>query len=363
MAVYADPFGSFMESRNAFAEMAAQRERQDLQRQEFEARQREAKARQDALERQRQTEDLINQGLGVRYGARFGVNPPPQAMRPPVLSQMPAQANAPQPMPMGAPPPMASQPTPAQMPAQAPQMAADGQQVDQYTVTGREDKGQSLIDGLEAQARFFAQQKRWDLVDQIVPQIEAARKAERDANLAQEEKGYKLQSETMDRIAAWATSAVPQIEALEGRQGWENQVNAMVQNLASNLNQMGLDGNAIMQQARIEPGDTPRSIANELRQIIALANQEQATKNFYLPFERQDLRNRVAPFDPRTGQFGQGVAVGVSPDAVLSAQTQRRGQNVSAANTRARNEATIKAAILSGKIQLGDEVSPDEFAD
>ena len=359
MAVYADPFGSFMESRNAFAQMAAQKQQQDMQRQEFELRQREAADRQAELNRQRETEAIRNQGLGVRYSARFGVNPPPQAMRPPV------------PMPMNAPAPMPSQPVPLQAPQperppmleQAPQMAPDGQQVDRVVVTGQQDKSPSLADELEAQARFYAQQGRWDLVDQVAPQIDAARKAEQEAALAEEESGYKRYKETLDFISGWATEAVPQIEALEGQPNWQGRLTAMVQGLASDLNRMGLDGQAIMEQARIDPGETPMSIAQELRLRIAQANRESSVKRFYLPYERQDLGNRVAPFDPRTGQFGQGVAVGVSPDAALSAQTQRRGQNVSAANTRARNEATIKAAILSGKIQLGDEVSPDEFAD
>ena len=425
MAIYADPFGSFMESRNAFAEMAAQKQKNQMEQQRIDMLLREQKAKEDQARRQQETEAIRNQGLGVRYGARFGVNPPPQAMRPPVLSQLPMPANAPapmpsQPVPLQAPqpprPPMLEQfgnndsnfvpgnidvrkrpqvlnkdgsistvrtisigtdqgevliPTVSDdgrimsdeeainqymktgrhfgiypdeksatlaaqalhnqqslMLEQAPQMAPDGQQVDQVVVIGQQDKSPSLADELEAQARFYAQQRRWDLVDEIVPQIDAARKAERDAALAEEESGYKLQSETLDRIAAWATSAVPQIEALEGRQGWENQVNAMVRNLAANLNQMGLDGNAIIQQAKIDPGDTPRSIANELRQIIALANQEAATKNFYLPFERQDLGNRVAPFDPRTGTFGQGVAVGISPNTQATVGATIRGQNI-----------------------------------
>jgi hypothetical protein len=54
----------------------------------------------------------------------------------------------------------------------------------------------------------------------------------------------------------------------------------------------------------------------------------------FRPLERQDLGNRVGVFDPRTGEFGSGPSIGVSPNTNVTAGVQRRGQDISAATTR-----------------------------
>jgi hypothetical protein len=48
----------------------------------------------------------------------------------------------------------------------------------------------------------------------------------------------------------------------------------------------------------------------------------QGTFDQFRPFERQDLGGSIASFDPRTGAFGQGPKVTVSPNTVATTATQ-----------------------------------------
>ena len=101
--------------------------------------------------------------------------------------------------------------------------------------------------------------------------------------------------------------------------------------------------------------------------------QKQMDEQRYAPVQALDIGPEKLLYGGK-GNVVDRFRVGVSPNTSaqvgatirgqnVSAATARRGQDISVTNTKSRNQATIKSAILTGKIQLGDEVSPDEFAD
>jgi hypothetical protein len=131
----------------------------------------------------------------------------------------------------------------------------------------------------------------------------------------------------------------------------------------------------------------PPKLRRALRVQIALGDPDEATKEAvrvtgtyeqYRPPEIKDTGDAFRAIGVMPGNagttIGAPVRINVSPNTSaqvgatirgqnVGAATARRGQNISVQNTNSRNQATIKSAILTGKIQLGDEVSPDEFAD
>jgi hypothetical protein len=56
----------------------------------------------------------------------------------------------------------------------------------------------------------------------------------------------------------------------------------------------------------------------------------QGTFDQFRPLERQDLGNRVGVFDPRTGEFGRGPSIGVSPNTAATTATQLQTARIGA---------------------------------
>lgn len=90
----------------------------------------------------------------------------------------------------------------------------------------------------------------------------------------------------------------------------------------------------------------------------------QGTFDQFRPFERQDLGNRVGVFDPRTGKFGEGPRIGLSPNTAATTSTQLRtaqigaGSRIEAADLNRQGMAAMAAA--GGKIEL---VPADDLPD
>lgn len=113
-------------------------------------------------------------------------------------------------------------------------------------------------------------------------------------------------------------------------------------------------GQAVMQALErlgVDPQDVaiddyvndPAALEQALRFEMVLGSPDDAMKenirvqgtfDQFRPFERQDLGNRVGVFDPRTGEFGEGPRIGLSPNTQATVGATIRGQNVSAATQR-----------------------------
>jgi hypothetical protein len=107
-----------------------------------------------------------------------------------------------------------------------------------------------------------------------------------------------------------------------------------------------------------------------MNQLIAAGDPTKATqsaldvwksRNEFRPFQFENAGDRIVGLDPRTGARIGEFEKGVSPDAKLSANTQRRGQDVSAATTRRgqtltdrRAERTERTKLPSGFILNGN---------
>lgn len=143
-------------------------------------------------------------------------------------------------------------------------------------------------------------------------------------------------------------------------------------------------GRAVMlalQQYGVDPAstqiddyiDNPERLEQSLRfEVIRGAPGKSAEENVrvqgtfdqFRPFERQDLGNRVAAFDPRTGQFGGGPSIGVSPNTAATTATQVRtaqigaGSRIKAADLQ--RQGAVAMAAAGGKIEL---VPADDLPD
>jgi hypothetical protein len=327
-----NPFATSRNARNSVIEARMNEQRNALEQQE-------AKARLEAQRRAQETAALQGRGAQSRYAFMFPDNRP----------AMPAQGAQMAPQGQMRPAVVGGAPLTPQQPEIDP---ASGKTIDSYTAQSSRQPKFLNSEGIKREMQTYAQANRWDLVGQIAPKYEEALKAERQSGLEEEQKGYDLNTKTMESFAGWSMSAVPYFESLEGKPGWENEINRAVQDLATQLNREGLDGNLIMQQAKIDPGDTPRSIAQELRGIIARFQQKDAAQNFYLPFQRQDLGNRVGVFDQRTGEFGGGPSIGVSPNTVASNRTSITTAGISADSRVQAAKAAATIAAASGKFEL-----------
>jgi hypothetical protein len=88
------------------------------------------------------------------------------------------------------------------------------------------------------------------------------------------------------------------------------------------------------------------------------------TYDQFRPFEPRDLGNRVAAFDPRTGQFGSGPSIGLSPNTAATTSTQIRTAQIGA-NSRItaadlQRQGAVAMAAAGGKIELvPDDDLPD----
>jgi hypothetical protein len=121
--------------------------------------------------------------------------------------------------------------------------------------------------------------------------------------------------------------------------GWEGRITKAVQDLAADMNRRGLDGQYILQQSTIDPGETPQSIAQDLDRIIGQMGGADAIKSRF-------NTNQVNAGDRFITRTNSGAIVGVdqvnvSPNTIannrtsiatagISAETQKRGQDISA---------------------------------
>jgi hypothetical protein len=218
----------------------------------------------------------------------------------------------------------------AQPAAQGSQMTNDGYDMVQVNATQRPKF--SAVDGLQRQAELYAQNNRWDLVEQIMPELEKAKAAERQAGLDEERQGYDLNTKTYDGIAQWAVLTAPQIAQIPPNPGWENRVNALVQDAARRLNEMGLDGGLLIREAQIQPGDTPQSIAAELDSLISQMGGPDAIKSRF-------NTNQVNAGDRMITRTEAGTVVGVDRVGVDPA-------------TIARNRAQIRTAQIGANSRI-----------
>jgi hypothetical protein len=119
-----------------------------------------------------------------------------------------------------------------------------------------------------------------------------------------------------------------------------------------------------MEQLGIDPSQTtldditdPAQLEQALRLEIARGDPEAALRAANLPFERVDLGNRDAPFNPRTGAYGAGVERGIDPDTRFSQQEQTRRNREDNAVQQRIAEARIAAdrAEAAARIAQGAE--------
>lgn len=348
MPVYANPFAAYGETQDRIANNRMNEQRNAMQMDQYRMQQQEAQAR---LEAQRKAEETARiQAMGDREAYSGLVRP-----RSPMSAQGSQMASQGQMRPMA--PMTGGAPVEAQQPEVDP---ATGKTIDFNLVQGERQPQFKQSESLQRVMQLYADKDRWDLVGQIAPKYQDALKAERQAGLDEEQEGYTLYKETMKQVGSWATSIIPRLEKIDPKSNWQPQVMASVQSLAENLNRMGLDGNVILQQVKIDPADTPQSIAQELRDIAATAFSEDAAKRF---FSKPDIVN-IGREQLQVGGAGDVLNrfdVTVSPNTQatvgatirgqdISATTQRRGQNM----TDARADRTERTNLPPGFILNGN---------
>lgn len=254
--VFANPFASYLETKNSIANARMADQQNAMQMEQFRMQQQEAQARMEAKRRAEETAALQSRGAQARYGDMFQNGQPMQSLQP----AMPAPSS--------------------RIMAQQPEIdTATGRPIDLAIVQGQNRQTPSKSEAIRREMEVYAQANRWDLVGQLAPMFDEAVKSERDAGLAEEQQGYDLNTKTYEGIAQWAVLAMPQIARIPNEPGWDRQVMAMVQDAAARLNRMGLDGNLLLQEAKIQPGDTPQSIAAELDQLISQMGGPDAIKS------------------------------------------------------------------------------------
>jgi hypothetical protein len=132
------------------------------------------------------------------------------------------------------------------------------------------------------------------------------------------------------------------------------------------LTRMGVQ----LSPTQIEGLRDPMTRERVMNQLIAAGDPTKATqsaldvwksRNEFRPFQFENAGDRIVGLDPRTGARIGEFEKGVSPDAKLSANTQRRGQDVRAATTRRgqtltdrRAERTERTKLPSGFILNGN---------
>ena len=340
MAVYANPFAAYVETKDRIANnrMAEQRNAMDMDR--FKMQQAEMQAQADARRRAEETAALQGRGAQARYSGMF---PNSQPAMPAQAPQMAAQGQAQLMTPM-----QGGAPIETRQPEIDP---ATGKPIDLAVVRDMQQQQLKQSDGIKREMEVYAQQGRWDLVGQIAPMYDQAVAAERKAGLNEEQQGYTLYKETMKQVGSWATSIIPRLEKIDPKSNWQPQVMASVQSLAENLNRMGLDGNVILQQVKIDPTDTPQSIAQELRDVAATAFSEDAAKRF---FAKPDIVNtgREQLQVGGAGDVLNRFDVTVSPNTSAQVGATIRGQDIRAATTRRGQNMTDNRSIRSQQTNL-----------
>ncbi|MCA3080536.1 MAG: hypothetical protein ING71_17310 [Rhodocyclaceae bacterium] len=260
---------------------AERRRRQEMQdamaQQQFQMQRQQFEAQAEAQRRAQETARIQAEANRAQYG---GLVRPRPAM--PTQAQQMAPQGQMQPM---QPSMVGGAPIAPQEPDIDP---VSGKTIDRQVVQGMQQPKFSQSEALQQRMQYLAEQNRWDLVGEIAPLYQQALADERKASLAEEDQGYQLYRETLQQIGAWATSIIPDLENIDPKSNWQPQIMASVRSLAQNLNRMGLDGNVILQQVTIDPGETPQSVAQELREIAATAFSEDAAKRF---FSKPDIVN------------------------------------------------------------------------
>ena len=119
-----------------------------------------------------------------------------------------------------------------------------------------------------------------------------------------------------------------------------------------------------LQQYGIDPSMTkvddyvndPIKLESALKFEIMRANPEKAaeenirvqgTFDQFRPFERQDFGGSIAPFNPRTGEFGAGTKVTVSPNTAATTSTQIQ-------LARMNNEARRRIALIQASTTMSE---------
>ncbi len=284
----------------------------ELERQRQAQAQAEAQARALAERQQRE---------GGVYAEHFGL--PARARQMGSVGTLGGLQPSPQPMqqPMqGA--PIQQSPQSMQQPIQ-PQMSADGTPI--VEVRGmRERMQQPSFDPVRAAPES-------ELIDQLMMSAYQAGDQERFIALAGQRREMMSEEEKAGRqaIAGYASQILERVP----RDQWPA---AIRQAMA----QLGIDPS----QTRLDDITDPAQLEQALRLEIARGDPEAALRSANLPFERVDLGDRDAPFNPRTGTYGQPVARGIDPNNRLSAETQRRGQDVSAATARRGQDVSARVA-------------------
>jgi hypothetical protein len=272
----------------------------------------------------------------------------------------------------------------------APQPADDGFQGETVTVQGaRQMRPPSQRQMLEAQFQAAQQAGDWEEVQRLGGELTGLVTTERTQQQTQAKATY-------DAIGSWAFGAMDALNRVppqmrQDQAAWGPIITRQAAALADRMDDMGLDGDIVRSQVRIDPGETFEQVMGELQQMAEMAFADEAGQQRFEPVRPVDLGNRTALLGG-TGQVQGYLQQGANPEAVLTAQTQRRGQDVQAqvaaanrasqqtiaqinANVRLsegeknrqvqreRTRAAQAIAILTGKIELGDEVGADEFAD
>lgn len=350
--LFANPFAAYAETQDRIATNRMNEQRNALEMDRFKMQQAEMQAQAEARRRAEQTAALQGRGAQARYGAMFPSN------RPAMPAQAPQMAPQGQAQPM---PPMQQGGAPIE-PMQPEIDQATGKPIDTQVVQGQ--RGQQFVqsEGIKREMDFYAQEGRWDLVSQLAPMFEQAVQEERKAATAEEQQGYDLNSKTYEGIAQWAVLAMPQIAQIPNAPGWDRKVTAMVQDAAQRLNRMGLDGNLLLQEAQIQPGDTPQSIAAELDQLISQMGGADAIKSRFNT-RTVDAGNRQLTVTD-SGSLVRNDAMGIDPNTALQSQTQIRTAGIGA-NSRIRaadlnRQGAAAMAAAGGKIEL---VPADDLPD
>ena len=338
--LFANPFAAYAETQDRIATNRMNEQRNALEMDRFKMQQAELQAQAEARRRVQEAEARRRAGQAAAYGQAYGRQPAPQAQ-------------APQPM---------GQPASAQLMPQAPQMTADGREIDRVTVSGQMNRQPSQLDLLKLERQFYIDNKDYDSLAATEEDYRAAVDAERKAATAEEQQGYDLNSKTYEGIAQWAVLAMPQIAQISNAPGWDRQVMSMVQDAAQRLNRMGLDGNLLLQEAQIQPGDTPQSIAAELDQLISQMGGSDAIKSRFNT-RTVDAGNRQLTVT-NSGSLVRNDAMGVDPNTALQSQTQIRTAGIGA-NSRIRaadlnRQGAAAMAAAGGKIEL---VPADDLPD
>lgn len=256
-----------------------------------------------------------------------------------------------------------------------PQFDAQGRQVEQVTVMGQRARQPAmqapepvrlqpsqLAGAYRQRARLAAQE---DDINEMQASLNMADKIELEARQNQ---GSLIASQ-FGPIAGDVPS-MAQIKDLNDPRGdvlaRDAERSDAINDTIGELTRMGVQ----LSPTQIEGLRDPMTRQRVMNQLIAAGDPTKATqsaldvwksRNEFRPFQFENAGGSIIGLDPRTGAKIGEFEKGVSPDAKLSANTQRRGQDVSAATTRRgqtltdrRAERTERTKLPSGFILNGN---------